>query len=285
MMVKQWHEDPTEIYELWEAIRSRSIFHKRVSQHDDTLEDPFLKPPSPHSNLEDAEAGQVSDMDDDSASLRGSSGPNMDMSSYDRLSLIDTARLSFEFCFLWFMANYFSIGCLEYTTVGSATILTSTSSIWTLLCGTLVGVERFTVRKLLGVLASLAGIILISSVDIYESPDKDRGTFPHKTPREIAVGDLLAFVSAIVYGVYAVVMKKRIGNEGRVNMPIFFGMVGLLNVLLLWPGFIILHLTGIERFELPPDGRVLSIILVSSHLWPPSKAPYRRDATAVWYSC
>jgi solute carrier family 35 protein F5 len=266
MLAKQWHDDPTEIYEFWEAIRSRSILYKRASQYDDTLEDPFLKPPSPPSSPDDAEAGHVSDRDDDSASLRGRSGTNEDTSSYDRLSLIDTARLSFEFCFLWFMANYFSIGCLEYTTVGSATILTSTSSIWTLLCGTLIGVERFTVRKLLGVLASLAGIILISSMDISASPDKDRGTFPHKTPREIAVGDLLAFVSAIVYGIYAVVLKKRIGNEGRVNMPVFFGMVGLLNVLLLWPGFIILHLTGIERFELPPDGRVLSIILVSGHI-------------------
>lgn len=180
------------------------------------------------------------------------------------LTLLETARLALPFCFLWFPANYFSSGCLEYTTVASATILTSTSSIWTLLIGTMYAVEKFTLRKLVAVIASLLGIALISSVDISGDSDKHRGTFPHKTTSEIAIGDILAFVSAVIYGVYAVIMKARIGDERRVNMPLFFGFVGLWNVLLLWPFFILLHLAGIERFELPPDNRVTSIILVNS---------------------
>jgi len=114
------------------------------------------------------------------------------------------------------------------------------------------------------VLASLCGIILISTVDISSDDNKDRGTFPHKTAGEITLGDMLAFISAVVYGIYAVVMKKRIGDEGRVNMPLFFGMVGLLNVVLMWPGFILLHVAGIERFALPPTGRIWIIILVNS---------------------
>jgi solute carrier family 35, member F5 len=59
-------------------------------------------------------------------------------------------------------------------------------------------------------------------------------------------------------------MKKRIGDESRVNMPLFFGFIGLFNVLALWPGFIILHATGIESFELPPTKRILMIVLVNS---------------------
>lgn len=66
-----------------------------------------------------------------------------------------------------------------------------------------------------------------------------------------------------MYGAYAIVMKKRVGNEDRVNMPLFFGFVGLFNIALLWPGFIILHFTGVEKFELPPYGRIWTIILVS----------------------
>jgi solute carrier family 35 protein F5 len=170
--------------------------------------------------------------------------------------------LSFEFAFLWFAANYFMAACLEYTTVASSTILTSTSSIWTLLVGSLWGVERFTIRKLLGVLASLSGIILISMVDLSGQSDKNRGSFPHKTTGEMAIGNAMAFFSAVLYGLYAVVMKKRIGDEGRVNMPLFFGLVGLFDVMLLWPGFIILHLAGIETWELPPQGKVLTIIVV-----------------------
>ncbi len=80
----------------------------------------------------------------------------------------------------------------------------------------------------------------------------------------IIVGDILAFLSAIMYGVYAVVMKKRVGNEDRVNMPLFFGFVGLFNISILWPGFIILHLCGMETFELPSTSKIWTVILVSS---------------------
>lgn len=180
------------------------------------------------------------------------------------LTLKETAKLALEFCILWFLANYFAAGCLEYTTVASSTILASTSSIWTLLSGSIMRVERFTFRKLIGVCASLAGVILISMVDVSGETDENRGSFPHKTPRELAIGDVMAFVSAVLYGFYAVFMKKRIGDESRVNMPLFFGLVGLWNTVLLWPGFFILHFTGVERFSLPPTTKILVIVLVNS---------------------
>jgi solute carrier family 35 protein F5 len=182
----------------------------------------------------------------------------------DGLTLYATAKIALEFCLLWFLANYFAAACLEYTTVASSTILASTSSIWTLLLGSLLRVERFTLLKLCGVLASLGGVALISMVDVSGNTDENRGTFPHKSPRELAIGDVMAFVSAVLYGFYTVFMKSRIGDESRVNMPLFFGFVGLANVLLLWPGFIILHLTGIEPFALPPTSRILNIVLVNS---------------------
>lgn len=180
-----------------------------------------------------------------------------------QLTLPETAILSLEFCMLWFAANYLVAACLEYTSVASSTILTSTSSIWTLVFGVLFRVEGFSYKKLMGVLASLAGIILISSVDLSgKDNDENRGDFPHKSQGEIAIGDAMAFGSAIMYGMYAIVMKKRIGNEDRVNMPLFFGLVGLFNVIFLWPGFIILHFTGVEPFELPPTRKVWTIVLV-----------------------
>ena len=171
--------------------------------------------------------------------------------------------------------------CLEYTTVASSTILTSTSSkmappschscthadvaigVWTLIFGSLLSVEKFTVKKLIGVLASLAGIILISSIDMTGNQDKNRGSFPHKSHKEIAIGDVLAFTSAVMYGIYTTLMKKRIGDESRVDMPLFFGFVGLFNFITLLPGFFVLHFTGIETFELPPTKRILAIVLVS----------------------
>ncbi|KAI1266500.1 hypothetical protein F5Y18DRAFT_416351 [Xylariaceae sp. FL1019] len=182
-----------------------------------------------------------------------------------KLSFFETARLSLEFAMIWFWGDYFASACLEYTSVGSVTILTSTSSVWTLLFCAMMRIDPFSVRKLVGVLASLAGVVLISLVDLSgDGNDEDRGDFPHKTQSQIAIGDAMALFSAVIYGVYVVVMKMRVGNEDRVNMPLFFGLVGVFNIVLLWPLFPLLHYTGIEPFELPPTGQIWGIIFFNS---------------------
>ncbi|KAJ5952168.1 uncharacterized protein N7479_010581 [Penicillium vulpinum] len=182
-----------------------------------------------------------------------------------KLGLKATARLSIQFCILWFTANYFAMGCLQFTSVGSTTILTSTSGVWTMVFGALLRVEQFTLRKFMAVMASLIGIILISRVDLStdtgEGADGSEGSFPHKSAGEIALGDAMAAFSAILYGLYTVVMKKQVGDESRVNMPLFFGLVGFFNIILLWPGFFIMHWTGMEPFSLPETSRVWLIIL------------------------
>lgn len=180
-----------------------------------------------------------------------------------KLGFRETAVLSLEFCMLWFVANYLSSACLEYTSVASTTILTSTSGIWTLILGAIFGVERFSLRKLIGVTASLVGVILISTVDLSGESDDNRGSFPHKTPSQIALGDSMAFISALVYGMYVTIMKRRVGDEEKVDMKLFFGLVGVLNLVLLWPMFFILHWTNIEPFEMPPSGQIWTIVIVS----------------------
>jgi len=187
------------------------------------------------------DAGERLLVDDDGALDAGDGSPEV-----GKLSLRETAWLSLEFCMLWFAANYFASACLEYTSVGSVTIFTSLSSMFTLLFCALMKVEGFTTRKLIGVLASLAGVALISTVDLSGQSDENRGNFPHKSQVQILIGDSMALFSAVIYGVYVTVMKSRVGNEDRVNMPLFFGLVGLFNVLFLWPGFIILHVVGVE---------------------------------------
>ena len=118
-------------------------------------------------------------------------------------------------------------------------------------------------KKMFGVLASLVGIILISRVDLSGETDKNRGSFPHKSPIQIGIGDALALGSAVLYGLYTVYMKKKVGDEGQVDMLMFFGFVGAINMLILWPCFFVLHYTGIEEFEMPPTRRIWSIVLVS----------------------
>ena len=183
-----------------------------------------------------------------------------------RLSVRETGYLALEFCLLWFFANFTLSMGLEYTTVGSSTVLTATSGVFTLVFGVISKVERFTLTKLFGVFISLAGITMISLIDVSEDGDKHRGSFPGKTPAKIALGDVLSLASAVLYGVYSVLMKKRIGSEDRVDMLLFFGFVGLINTVILWPGIIILHLAGLEIFELPSDSRITSFVIVSFFL-------------------
>ncbi|PYH44595.1 DMT family transporter [Aspergillus saccharolyticus JOP 1030-1] len=207
---------------------------------------------------------RISGWGDEDAGSRGGS-PERRREGSSRLGLRETAMLSFQFCLLWFTANYFAMACLQYTTVGSTTILTSTSGVWTLIFGALIGVERFTARKLLGVIASLLGIILISRLDMSSEEHKNReSTFPSKTSTEIALGDAMAAFSAIMYGVYTIVLKKQVGDESRVNMQLFFGLVGLLNMFILWPGFLVLHFLGIEPLAWPDSTRVWTIVWVNA---------------------
>lgn len=186
----------------------------------------------------------------------------------EHLDWISTARFSLAFCLLWFVANYFAMACLQYTTVASTTILTSTSSIWTLILGAFTGTEKFTWKKLCGVLASLAGIALISQVDL-KSGDKTKraiNEFPDKTAYELAIGDALALLSAVIYGFYTIILKKTTisAQPKSIHMPTFFGFVGLFNLIILFPVFPILHFSGLETFALPPTRHIWTILLINS---------------------
>ena len=73
----------------------------------------------------------------------------------------------------------------------------------------------------------------------------------------------MALAGAVLYGVYSTLLKREVGDETRVNMKIFFGFVGLFNLLFLWPSLIVLDFFGWEPFSLPKDPKVVVIIFVN----------------------
>lgn len=184
-------------------------------------------------------------------------------STPSKLTFRETARLALEFCPLWFASNYFIAACLQYTTVASSTVISATSSVFTLAFGVLFGVESFTFRKLLSVGVCLLGVVLISQVDLSGQNDENRGSFPEKSAAEMAIGDVLALASAMGYGLYTILLKKRIQDESRMDVFVFFGFIGVWDLLLLWPGLAILHWTGIETFEIPSTGKVWWVIMAT----------------------
>lgn len=77
------------------------------------------------------------------------------------------------------------------------------------------------------------------------------------------LGDCFALLSALFYAIYVILLKVRIRSESRIDMQLFFGFVGLFNILACWPIGVILHFTGIERFEVPTAGRAVAGLLVN----------------------
>ncbi|CAG8670318.1 109_t:CDS:2 [Acaulospora morrowiae] len=109
--------------------------------------------------------------------------------------------------------------------------------------------------------ASLAYTTVASSTILASTSAPDEN---QHNPINHLFGDSLALIGAFFYGCYTVLLKLRIQDESRINMPLFFGFVGLYNIFLLWPFFLLLHVTGVEEFQLPPDGNVWIMIMVNA---------------------
>lgn len=157
-------------------------------------------------------------------------------------SLRDVLRISCKFCPLWVAANWSFNASLSMTSVSSGTILSSTSSLFTFLLGLGFLGDRFDWSKLAAVVFSLGGVSMIAFSDEQQAAGGSEDT---------VLGDLLSVISALCYGIYTVLLRREIPEERAVRMTMFFGLVGLINVVTLWPLFLILHYAGIESAVAP----------------------------------
>ncbi|KAL9940472.1 hypothetical protein V8E36_001177 [Tilletia maclaganii] len=191
------------------------------------------------------------------------------------LTLWETGVLAAQFTVVWFVANWSLNAGLGLTSVASGTTLSSASGFFTLGLGALFGVERFTFSKLGAVTISFIGVVLVTradSVALATSASTSAGAslaarsaldLQATAPINAPLGDFLAIVSAFSYAVYVTLLKLKIGSEDRISMPLFFGFVGAINIICLWPVGLLLHLTGIEPFQLPQDGLTWAGVLVN----------------------
>ncbi|CAO3696328.1 unnamed protein product [Rhizopus stolonifer] len=173
---------------------------------------------------------------------------------------LDTARtmkLSLAFCFLWFLANYTNNASLAYTSVTSSTILSSMSGLFTLIVGALCKVELFSWTKMIAVCISFFGVVLVSY------SDNSSAILSSRLP---LIGDTLALCGAVFYGCYTVLLKLKIGDESRISMSLFFGFVGVFNLIFMWPFFFALSYSGLEKFELPFSNTIWIMILANAFI-------------------
>ncbi|XP_017472122.1 PREDICTED: solute carrier family 35 member F5 isoform X3 [Rhagoletis zephyria] len=174
-----------------------------------------------------------------------------------------TAKTALLFCVLWFIANYFFQLSLELGETAMVTLLSSSSSFFTLVLAAFfpssVG-DKFTITKFIAVAMNIGGIVVVTISDIHEA--------------RFSRGALLALFSAFFYAAYLVFVKRKSDTEEKVDIPLFFGFVGLWNLLLMWPIFLILNFLKIEQFELPNQNQFAILFLnglvgtvISEALW------------------
>ena len=126
---------------------------------------------------------------------------------------------------------------------------------------------------------SFTGVILVSLSDSGGTPPAPLAPAPTSSLSPLRnghlslLGDSLALLSALFYAFYVILLKVRIRSESRIDMQLFFGFVGLFNISACWPIGVILHFTGVERFELPASGRAVAGLLVNVSL--PNFSIYR----------
>lgn len=113
---------------------------------------------------------------------------------------------------LWFGANLFFNYSMFETTISRNTIISNLSGTFALVFGGLMGVEKVSYGKVIGVTISLVGILLIITEDDVNSTtvatDDSLGSSSNRL-----LGDILALCGAVTYGIYSPVLTLLVGDE------------------------------------------------------------------------
>ena len=124
----------------------------------------------------------------------------------------------------------------------------------------------------------------------------------HHFEAKFPIGAIWALFGALMYALYIVLLRRRVDNEQKLNIPMFFGesteillsvflmylinkdtelcilyptgFVGLLVLVFLWPVFFVLHYSHVEIFQMPNYRQWMLLILngligtvISELLW------------------
>jgi solute carrier family 35 protein F5 len=213
------------------------------------------------SKCAEKEQSELVDGVDASDNLEEDSVPVLD-EPQEKLSVKNTALLSLQFCCIWFIANFLNNMSYSLTLVTSTTILASTSSIWTLLAGVLVKIERLSSTRILAVVFSVVGVVLVATSNTRRSSEDN----PQNDKSNSWVGNLMSLGSAFSYAIYITLLKIKIKDESRVSMMLFFGLVGVFNFLLFWPLFFLFDAIGLEHFSWPSGSRTWILLVLNGLL-------------------
>jgi solute carrier family 35 protein F5 len=136
----------------------------------------------------------------------------------------DVLYMAFLLTPLWFIGNLFYNYSLSLTSISSSTVIrlvivpntvenlryfyfvlnvsSNTSGVFTLFFSWIFGIEEITAGKVLGLSLCFGGVILVA---IQDESSADDGT-----SEEGVMGDLVAVIGAMCYGLYTTILKMKV---------------------------------------------------------------------------
>ncbi|XP_014669524.1 PREDICTED: putative thiamine transporter SLC35F3 isoform X2 [Priapulus caudatus] len=153
----------------------------------------------------------------------------------DRLTPLTFFTKCGLFCILWIASNYMFLMALRIIPITDTVAVFASNAAFVYILSWIILHEKFISIRILAVILMITGIVMMMYAE----------GFGGSTPRGVA----LAIGAALGSAVYQVCFKKIVGNASLGQVSIFLSMLGVFDVLVMWPIMLALYLTKVEVYD------------------------------------
>lgn len=164
--------------------------------------------------------------------------------------------------FIYFISGACATTALKYTSGSNETVLSTTSSLFSLLLGVLFSVEKFTWSKLAAIATSICGICLVTFLDKTTSEMVTGVLGLGSASLEAVLGNFLCLLAAMAYSGFLVLMKWMLGRQEKSKDcdAIMYTTLGLSTIAFVPPILFLADLFGVEEFSFPHDPKIFAAV-------------------------